>query len=105
MTAFSAAINRIFNDPNMAADAVWLAGGSGPSVAVRVIRKMPDEVQDYGMSKVVSDSMMIDVRVSDVSTPQAGDIFNIGDQNYRVQSEPRRDREGLIWSVALVPAP
>ena len=48
MNAFTIAIDRIFADANMAVDAIWFAGGTGPGVAVRVIRKSPDEITPFG---------------------------------------------------------
>ena len=48
MNAFATAMNMIFADPNMAVDALWLAGGTGPGVSVRVIRKSPDEITPFG---------------------------------------------------------
>ena len=44
MNAFATAMNVIFADGNMAVEAIWFAGGTGPGVAVRVIRKSPDEI-------------------------------------------------------------
>ena len=37
MNAFATAMNIIFTDANMAVDALWLVGGTGPGVAIRVI--------------------------------------------------------------------
>lgn len=105
MSVFSAAIDTIFTDPNMAADAVWRTGGALPGVPVRLIRDMPDEVQAYGVSRVVSDTLIVSVRVSEVPSPKKGDICQFDGEIYVVQSAPRRDREGLVWSVALVPTP
>ena len=39
MNAFATAMNVIFADANMAVDAIWFVGGTGPGIAVRVIRK------------------------------------------------------------------
>ena len=48
MNAFATAMNVIFADANMAVDAIWFAGGTGPGIAVRVIRKSPDEITPFG---------------------------------------------------------
>lgn len=105
MTVFSAAIDAIFADPNMAADAVWRPGGVSPGTALRVIAKSPDEVQDYGQSSIISPTLMVDIRVAELAAPKKGDLCVYAGQTYTVPSAPRRDRDGLIWSVALVPSP
>lgn len=102
MSAISAAIDRIFADPNMAADANWVSRGVADPVACRVILKSPDELNEYGSARIVSDTMMGDVRVSDVPEPETGDRFDIGADRYFVQGKPRRDRERLIWTMELV---
>lgn len=103
MTAISAAIDRIFADPNMAADATWTANGTIAAVSCRVILKSPDAMIDYGDSRLVSDTVLADVRVSQVSEPKAGDLIMIGAESYLVQGAPRRDRERLVWTMELVP--
>lgn len=44
MNAFAAAIDLLFEDPNMAVDALYRAGGAGSGTPVRVIRKAPDQL-------------------------------------------------------------
>ena len=69
MNAFATAMNAIFADANMAVDALWLAGGTGPGVAVRVIRKSPDEITPFGAGRVLSETTQLDARVADMPTP------------------------------------
>lgn len=103
MSAFSAAIDRIFADPNMAADANWISQGVAAAVACRVILKSPDELSEFGSAQIVSDTVMGDVRVSEVPEPETGDRFDIGTDRYFVQGKPRRDRERLVWTMELLP--
>lgn len=103
MTAFSAAIDATFLDANMAADAVYRACGSNVDVSCRVILAMPDEVADYGSSAIVSDTMRIDVRVSDVAAPTEGACFTIAGEVFEVQGAPQRDRLRLVWKIEAVP--
>ena len=103
MSAFSAAMDAIFADPNMAADATWSYLGVDPPVACRVILKSPDETTEFGGARIVSDSVIADVRVSDIADPQPGDVVAIGADYYRIQGKPRRDRERLVWTMELVP--
>lgn len=98
MTAFSVAINRIFADRNMAADAMWQAA------PVRVMRKAPDNMRDFGAARITSATTIVDVRVSEVPEPKAGDLVSIGDEHFIVQGTPQRDTERLIWTVDLRPA-
>ena len=101
MNAFATAIDRIFADANMAVDALWLAGGTGLGVAVRVIRKSPDEITPFGAGRILSETTMLDARVADMPTPASGDLIRIGAEDLVVQGEPKLDRERLIWSLNM----
>jgi hypothetical protein len=104
MTVFAAAMDAIFADANMAVDALWLEQGFGPGVACRVVRRAPDEVTDFGQGRFRSETTTVDVRVSEVPAPAPGDILVIGQDRFRVQGDPDRDSERLLWSLNLVPA-
>ena len=99
MNAFATAMNVIFADPHMAVGALWFAGGTGPGVAVRVIRKSPDEVTPFGAGRILSESTMLDARVADMPTPTPGDLIRIGLEDFILQGEPKLDRERLIWTL------
>jgi len=103
MTAFAAAMDAIFQDANMAADATWSPQGGAP-LPVRVIRKAPDELTSFGAARILSDTTLVDVRVSEVANPRPGDAITIGPDTFTIQGEPKRDRERLIWTLELVPA-
>ena len=99
MNAFATAMNMIFTDPNMAVDALWIAGGTGPGVAVRVIRKSPDEITPFGAGRILSETTQIDARVADMPTPASGDLIRIGAEDFILQGEPKLERERLIWTL------
>jgi len=101
--AFSAAMDAIFADANMAVDAVWEATGGAP-LPVRVIRKAPDELTTFGAARILSDTTLIDVRVSEMPTPKPGDTIIIGPDTFTIQGEPTRDAERLIWTIDVHPA-
>ena len=101
MNAFATAIDRIFADANMAVDALWFAGGTGPGVAVRVIRKSPDEITPFGAGRILSDTTLLEARVADMPTPASGDLIRIGPEDLLVQGEPKLDRERLIWTLNM----
>ena len=99
MNAFATAMNMIFADANMAVDAIWFAGGTGPGVAVRVIRKSPDEVTPFGAGRILSETTQLDARIADMPTPAPGDLIRIGTEDFLLQGEPKLDRERLIWTL------
>ena len=104
MSAFAAAMTRIFADPNMAVDATWLPGGVRPGSTIRAIRKASDELTSYGGARVWSETVRIDVMAAETPSIQSGDRIVIGGETFEVQGEPIRDRDRLIWTVELVPA-
>ena len=104
MTAFPAAIDLIFADPNMAVDAQWLPGGALPGATIRAIRKAPDHLTSFGGAQVWSETVQVDVRVSEVPDPKPGDHLVIDGETFEIQGEPSRDRERLVWTLDLRPA-
>jgi hypothetical protein len=96
--AFGAAIDAIFRDANVAEDAIWRAGGVGDGVAVRIIRKSPDEVVGFGSSRTVMATVLIDVRVSEVASPASGDTAEIDGDVFEIIGTPAGDGLGLVWT-------
>lgn len=103
MSAFAPAIDTMFLDPLMAEDAQYVSRGAYPPVNVRIIRRMPDGLTDFGTSRIVQPAVVADVRVSDIPTPAKTDQLIFGGVTYEVQAAPLRDREGLVWSLDLRP--
>jgi hypothetical protein len=99
MNAFATAMNVIFADANMAVDAIWFAAGTGPGIAIRVIRKSPDEITPFGVGRILSETTQLDVRVFDMQTPAHGDLIRIWAEDFILQGEPKLDRERLIWTL------
>lgn len=95
MTAFSAMIDTLFTDANIAQDAVYSSTGA----TVRVIVKAPDRRADVFDAGVVDETAVLEVRVSEVPAPAAGQTFTLGGVIYIVQGRPRRDSLGLVWTV------
>ena len=104
MSVFAAAMDRIFNHASMAAPALWISATTSEERPIRVIRRAPDRITEFGAARFVSDSMMVDVRVSDLPDPRPGDLIVIGADSFTIQAEPMRDRERLIWSLDLRPS-
>ena len=66
MNAFAAAMDRIYANPSMAAAAVWISATTSEERPIRVIRRAPDRITEFGAARFVSDTLMVDVRVSDL---------------------------------------
>ena len=103
MTAFTAALDLLFSDPNLSTPALYQQMGIGPEVALRVMRRNPDRIVEFGAARLVSDSVVLDVRISDCPDLAAGDRFEIAGEIFTVQGAPQRDRERLVWTVELLP--
>ena len=104
MSVFAAAMDRIFTHAAMAAPALWISATTSEERPIRVIRRAPDRVTDFGAGRFVSDTMVVDVRVTDLPAPRPGDVIVIGADSHVIQGEPLRDRERLIWTLDLRPA-
>ena len=96
-------MDRIFTHASMAAPALWISATTSEERPIRIIRRAPDRVTDFGAGRFVSDTTVVDVRVADLPTPRPGDLIVIGTESFAIQGEPIRDRERLIWTVELVP--
>ena len=94
--AFTSAIDALFADPNIGEDALWKAGGVGAGVAVRIIRKSPDRMAEFGDSRAVLPTVGIDIRRSQAATITEGDLILIGAETYRIIGEPMGDALGLV---------
>lgn len=47
----------------------------------------------------MTDTLRIDIRMSDVAELAAGDTFQTGEEVFEVRAEPIRDAEHMIWSA------
>ena len=103
MSAFSAALDALFSDPNIARVAMY-APADGDAFAVRVVARRADAITGFGEAQLWSETTRFDVRASDVAAPRPGDRIVIDGATYIVQGEPERDRERLVWTIDLRPA-
>jgi hypothetical protein len=93
--AFTAAVDVLFADPNLSEAAIWRPGGVG-GTAVRVVRRRPDVVVDFGASRALVPTVVIDVRRSEAPTIDEGDLIVIGADTFRVVAPPAADALGLV---------
>ena len=104
MNVFAAAMDRIYANPSMAVAALWISGTTSQERSIRVIRRAPDRITEFGAARLMSDTMVLDVRVSDLSDPRPGDLIVIGTESFTIQGEPVRDSDRLIWTLDLRPS-
>lgn len=104
MTVFAAAMDRIFANPSMAVAALWISGTTSQESSIRVIRRAPDRITEFGAARLMSDTMVLDVRVSDLPDPRPRDLIVIGTDSFTIQGEPLRDSDRLIWTLDLRPS-
>jgi len=103
MSVFAPAIDDLFADPHLAADAVFLPDGGEP-ISVRVIARRPDRVLEFGGARLHAETAILEVRVSEVPNPRPGDRLAVGGEAFVIQGEPVRGSERLVWTVDLRPA-
>jgi hypothetical protein len=99
MTAFAAAIDVLFADPNLGTDAVYRASDADPGTMIRVIIRQPDRIGTFGETRIAAATLVIDVRVSEVAAPAEGDTIEMDGAVYVIQGEPLRDGERLVWTI------
>lgn len=101
MTAFAAAIDTLFSDPNLGADATYTpVGGSALSVrAVTETRRLDQQFEPFRTGAIVT-AYSAEVRASEVAQPQKGDTLQVNSRTFKVMSfEPDADK--LSWRLDL----
>jgi hypothetical protein len=98
MSAFAAAMAALVADPNLGAEAVYRRGGTGPAVAVRVVRSSPDRVADGFGTEILSASDILAVAIATLPDLAAGDSFALGPDLLTV-THAERDASGTAWRV------
>lgn len=93
---FENAVNSLFN--RLGVQAVYTPNGGGAK-NIRVIPKIPDEVFDVAKSHIHTETSVFDVRISDVTSPKAGDIITLNSVTYTLQGESTKDLHGIYWRV------
>ncbi len=101
--AIALAIDVLFADPNLGWDAVYTPEG-GNAVVVRVFRRQPDAVLEFGDSRLSATTAVFDVRVSEVAAIKAGDRLVVDGETFVIQGTPRRDAARLVLTIEARPA-
>jgi hypothetical protein len=104
VTAFAAATDVLFADPHLARDAVYRSAGADDGIPVRAMLRQPDRVESFGETRLASSTTVLDVRLSDIEEPVAGDTLALDGRTVVVQGTPLLDAEGLVWTLDTRPA-
>jgi hypothetical protein len=102
-TAFTAAVDALFADPNLGRDATYEPADGDP-ILVRVISRRADAISEFGAARLWSQTTRFDLRVSEVANPRPGDRLILDGEAFVIQGEPVRDRERLVWTLEVRPA-
>lgn len=102
--AFSGMVDQLFTDPVLSKPATYLAFGTSTPYPVRVIPKQPDTVVGFGDGQLHVSTTLFDVRSLEIPDPAVGDQIVFDGISYIVQSEPKTDRERLVWTLDVRPA-
>ena len=103
MSAFEAAVDFLFKDPNIGREAIYTSDGGTP-ILVRLVSRQADAISEFGDARIWSETTRVDLRVAEVPAPRPGDRLEIDGDAFLIQGEPVRDRERLVWTVDLRPA-
>ena len=102
-SAFAAAIDVLFADPNLGVNAIYRADGETPATMIRAIIRQPDRVATFGETRIAAATTIFDIRTSDIIAPAEGDTIEMNGTVYFIQGEPIRDAERLIWTIEARP--
>ena len=98
MSAFAAAMDALAADPNMGANAIYRASGTGAPVSLRVVRSAPDRLGDAFGTNVIQASDVLTVAIAALPTVDADDTFTLGADILTVQ-HAERDAAGIAWRI------
>lgn len=87
MTAFAAALDLLFADPNLAHEA-WHRDSEGQFTRIRIIPRRNDAVTEFGAARLVSETFRFDVRVTDLPAPRPDEQILFGDETFLIRASP-----------------
>lgn len=104
MTAFSDAVDVLFEDENLSTGAVYVPALGDPHEA-RLIFRSPGGEAGFGRIEFRGDEISADVRMAEVAEPAKADRILIGATEYKVVERPVADRRRLVWNLSLREVP
>ena len=99
ITCFQSAVDSLF--VRLGVKATYIDSKNN-KITVTAIIKSPDRIIDFREAHIHTPTHIIELRVSEITKPQAGDIIIIADNRYTVQAEPEKDQHNLIWRLNVV---
>jgi hypothetical protein len=100
--SFKQAVDRLFE--RLGQDAIYkhaLYRVNGEDIPVKVILKSPDQIIDFREAQIHTPTNMMEVRVTEIAKPKAGDEIIFDGASYRVQGEPVQDMHHLVWNMEV----
>lgn len=85
MSTFALAVDAMFDDPNMAEDAIWRAGGATEGLPVRIRYRSPEAIVGLGGNQFDLVATLIEVRLSEIAEPARGDQVDVLDDDGAVR--------------------
>jgi len=98
MNAFAEAMAALVADPNLGVEALYRQGGTGPAVAVRVLRSSPDRVGEAFETEILAATDILSIAIAVLPDLAAGDRFALGPDLLTV-THAERDASGTAWRV------
>jgi len=96
--AFATAMAALLADANLGTDATYRARGTGPQLALRVIRSSPDRGGDAFGTELLQATDVLAVAIANLPSLGTGDTFTIGADLLTV-THAERDAPGVAWRV------
>ena len=96
--SFKQAVDRLFD--RLGLDALYRANGE--DTPIKVILKSPDQIVDFREAQIHTPTNMMEIRVTDIAKPKAGDEIILDGASYRVQGEPVQDTHHLVWKMEVL---
>ena len=96
--SFKQAVDRLFD--RLGLDALYRVNGE--DIPVKVILKSPDQIIDFREAQIHTPTNMMEVRVTEIAKPKAGDEIILDRASYRVQGDPVQDTHHLVWKMEVL---
>lgn len=92
---FAGMVEDLFSSV-LAVDAAY-SYGAGPSSPVRAIIRTGIGDSTLFDRSAITETIIIDLRVSEVAAPEDGDTVEHGGMIYTITGHPRRSADRLVW--------
>ena len=95
----SIAVDQIYT--SLGVSATYTPNGGAASTVTAIVRR-PDEVVGVGETQIWTESILFEVRTSEIATPQPEDTIAYDGTTYVIDGEPtREDPSRLTWTLNM----